>query len=479
VVYRQVDLRDQVAVAAVIAEVRSEFGPIRGLLHGAGVLADKRIEEKTGDQFDLVYATKVGGFQALMAALADDDLRLMVLFSSSTARFGRSGQVDYAMANEVLNKYAWSQRASRPNCRVVALNWGPWDGGMVTPSLKSVFAAEGVGLIPLRAGALCLLAEIRAGGPAEVVILGEGSQVPVIEPAPATVPDRSAGDEASLQAAFETRLSAEDHYYLKDHVIDGRAVVPAAVMVEWLAHAALHENPGLGFAGFEGFRVMKGIVLEGEATTLHFYTGKITPTNGHYLVPVALRCGDERAPFNARAQILLSAAPLPAPEMQLAKPAGRYPHAETIYDQLFHGPHFQGIERVEGCSEQGIAARVKSARPPREWVKSPLRGAWLSDPLALDCAFQMAILWCLQYRDAPSLPAYATSFRCYRRFPGKGVEVVLQVRSVKGASVIADIEFVDTRENRLIARMEGYECIADPKLAQAFKHKRLPERAAR
>ena len=35
----------------------------------------------------------------------------------------------------------------RPGCRVVSLNWGPWDGGMVTPALKKVFAGEGVGLI--------------------------------------------------------------------------------------------------------------------------------------------------------------------------------------------------------------------------------------------------------------------------------------------------------------------------------------------
>ena len=31
----------------------------------------------------------------------------------------------------------------------MSVNWGPWDGGMVTPALKQLFAKEGVGVIPL------------------------------------------------------------------------------------------------------------------------------------------------------------------------------------------------------------------------------------------------------------------------------------------------------------------------------------------
>ena len=76
-----------------------------------------------------------------------DELRALALFSSSTARFGRRGQVDYAVANEVLNKRARQEALRRPGCRVVALGWGPWDGGMVTPGLRRLFQAEGVELI--------------------------------------------------------------------------------------------------------------------------------------------------------------------------------------------------------------------------------------------------------------------------------------------------------------------------------------------
>jgi hypothetical protein len=269
----------------------------------------------------------------------------------------------------------------------------------------------------------------------------------------------------------------EDHFFLRDHVLNGKAVLPAAITMEWLAHAALHENPGLRFAGFDNFRVTKGIVLEADPVVLHFYTGKMTPVDGCFRVPVAVRSGGAAA-INARADILLTDAPLSAPTQILPRPTGAYPREDEIYDLLFHGEYFHAIQAVSACDNGGIVARVSTAKPPRDWMKSPLRGSWLGDPLAMDAAFQAAILWCLEHRDAPSLPTYAASFRCYKRFPADGLEVVLRVYQVVGASVIADVDFV-AADGQLIARMEGYECIVDAALATAFQHNRLPERAAR
>src|SRR5439155_23025842 len=105
----------------------------------------------------------------LLDLLAYAELKALVLFSSTTARFGRTGQAAYACANEVLNKTAQVEARRRPGCRVVSVNWGPWDGGMVTPPLRKVFEAEGVGLIPLLEGAVFLVQELNAAGrPIEV-----------------------------------------------------------------------------------------------------------------------------------------------------------------------------------------------------------------------------------------------------------------------------------------------------------------------
>ncbi len=159
VVYHSVDVRDGAAVKAAMARVARELGPIRGLVHGAGVLADRKIVDQTDDQFDLVYKTKVDGLNHLFGALEPEALALLFLFSSSTARFGRAGQVAYAAANEYLNKWAQQQAVRLKNCRVVSFNWGPWAGGMVTRALKPIFEQEGHGLIPLDAGAKLVVEE--------------------------------------------------------------------------------------------------------------------------------------------------------------------------------------------------------------------------------------------------------------------------------------------------------------------------------
>ncbi|MFI5363300.1 MAG: SDR family NAD(P)-dependent oxidoreductase, partial [Elusimicrobiota bacterium] len=162
--YRALDVRDAAAVKSLAAETVRDFGPIRGLVHGAGVLADKLIVEKTAAQADAVLDTKLAGLRHLLEALALEDLRLLLLFSSSTARYGRTGQSDYAVANEALNKAAQVLARRLPDCRVAALGWGPWDGGMVNSSLKTLFAAEGVGVIGLADGARHLVAEARSQG---------------------------------------------------------------------------------------------------------------------------------------------------------------------------------------------------------------------------------------------------------------------------------------------------------------------------
>src|SRR5207302_1046941 len=47
--YRAADVRDPAAVARAVDDGRRAFGPITGLVHGAGVLADKLVEEKTAE----------------------------------------------------------------------------------------------------------------------------------------------------------------------------------------------------------------------------------------------------------------------------------------------------------------------------------------------------------------------------------------------------------------------------------------------
>ncbi len=477
VLYRSVDVRDAGAVRTVVAELRREVGPVRGLIHGAGVLADRKIEDQTDEQFARVYSTKVDGLDNLLDAIGDDALRTLVLFSSSTARFGRNGQVAYAAANEVLNKRAQKEARERPPCRVVSVNWGPWAGGMVTPALRPLFEAEGIALIPTRAGAGYLIDELRSTTtrPVEVVILGGGGPDPDFLKTSSTEPAEEAS--STLAKVFERPLDVASTPILDSHVMDGRPVLPMALILEWLAQAAMTRNPGMVYCGVDDLRLLKGVVLrETLPETIRAMAGKAVKRDGHWVVPVELRgvFADDREVLHARGQVILGDGHPPRP-MSVEDPSlPAYPaNRREIYgDLLFHGPDLHGIVAVEGCGDAGIAATVSAAPAPSEWVVNPLRNQWLTDPLALDCAFQMMILWSIERTGSGSLPTYIGRYRQFRRaFPAEGVRVVARIIESSAHKARADVDFLDDRGDP-VARIEDYECVIDASLKAAFRRNR-------
>ena len=178
--YHSVDITDMAAVMHRCMTIRRNWGPIGGIIHGAGILADKLIKDKTDGQFARAFATKVAGLHALLAACGSDDLRFVTLFSSIAGRFGSAGQSDYAMANEALNRAAWAISNARPDCRVAAINWGPWEGGMVSSAVRDYFEARGVPIIPVDLGTAAFVRELLASpdGHPEIVFAGPQESVP-------------------------------------------------------------------------------------------------------------------------------------------------------------------------------------------------------------------------------------------------------------------------------------------------------------
>jgi NAD(P)-dependent dehydrogenase (short-subunit alcohol dehydrogenase family) len=174
--YQAVDVRDHAAFSALIESVYERHGRIDAVIHGAGVIEDKLIEDKTRDSFDRVFDTKVDAAYTLLQALRPRGLRFVALFSSTAGRFGNRGQADYAAANEVLNRIAWAMQERWPSTRVVAINWGPWAGtGMASEAINNRFIEQGILPIPVAAGSAFAAAEMGAAGAGAVeVVAGHG-----------------------------------------------------------------------------------------------------------------------------------------------------------------------------------------------------------------------------------------------------------------------------------------------------------------
>jgi acyl transferase domain-containing protein/NAD(P)-dependent dehydrogenase (short-subunit alcohol dehydrogenase family) len=172
--YSAVDVRDPAAVATLVDEVYRRHGRLDGIVHGAGVLADRLLIDKTPEEFAKVWTTKVDGARALANA-ARPDLGFLVLFGSVSGVFGNRGQADYSAANDALDTFAQTW-APRTQGRVVALDWGPWaapDGqtGMVSAELARKYARRGIELIEPANGVECLLAELATGTDTQVVYM--------------------------------------------------------------------------------------------------------------------------------------------------------------------------------------------------------------------------------------------------------------------------------------------------------------------
>jgi acyl transferase domain-containing protein len=474
VIYRSVDLRDREAVRAALRGIQREHGPVRGLIHGAGVLADRRIIDQADDQFDLVYDTKVKGLHHLFHALDPEELSFLMLFSSSTARFGRAGQVAYAAANEVLNKWAQQQATILPGCRVISYNWGPWAGGMVNDGLKALFESEGLALIAPDAGAQVVVDDLRGPGPGsvEVVALAEACAPVERKPTPESQPERR------LEPVFDRTVDLASLPVLAAHVIDSHAVLPMALMIEWLAEAAVHRNPGMVVGGLDGLRLFKGVILSDRSRQkVKVRAGRGTRNGAGFLVPVELvgNLAGGREVTHARADVVLADRAVIG-QRRLSDPV-LAPYAierDDIYETiLFHGPDLQGIVHVDGCGESAVAGWVATAPLPEAWIERPLRTSWLTEPLAIDSAFQLVVLWCRERLGANSLPTAIGSYRQFRRaFPSEGVRVVAAIKSASDTRVVADIEFLDGH-GELAARLDDYECVVDAALNLAFRRNQL------
>jgi acyl transferase domain-containing protein/NAD(P)H-dependent flavin oxidoreductase YrpB (nitropropane dioxygenase family)/NADP-dependent 3-hydroxy acid dehydrogenase YdfG len=141
--YHALDVRDEAAFGSLIDAIYERHGRLDGVVHGAGVIEDRLIRQKTRESFERVFDTKVASALTLQRKLRDD-VRFVVFFSSVSGAFGNRGQVDYAAANDALDKLA-HHLAGKLRARVVSINWGPWGQvGMVSPELEREYARRGI-----------------------------------------------------------------------------------------------------------------------------------------------------------------------------------------------------------------------------------------------------------------------------------------------------------------------------------------------
>jgi len=444
--YVAASVTDRDALGAALSEVREAWGPITGIVHGAGLIADRNIVDKSFEDWGRVFDTKVEGLRALLDVTAGDPLEMLLAFSSVAGRCGNRGQCDYAMANETLNKVlaVESRRRAAPFF-ARSLGWGPWDGGMVTPGLKKHFSDLGVPLIPLAVGAQILVDELTDTSDSLELVLGG-------EPRPEALSAPDAG--RSAPATLDVLIDRQAFPAIDDHRVKGQPVLPVALVLELFARAVEATRPDLVFSTIEELKVLRGVALEHFADEGDRFTIRITRvSNGDgATLRLELLDADGRPRYSANGIAERSA---PTPTSIPPRPGALARFEGTVYDggALFHGDAFQVIVDAPHIGETGLEAMLEGAAS-RGWAA----GDWATDPALVDGGLQLALLWtCNAEGAAAALP---TSVKSYRRFVrglvAGPLKAILTVTDRNADRSISDVVLIDA-SGHPVAELLGVE----------------------
>ena len=442
--YDACDVTNRKAVSKVFSAVVKEFGPITGIVHGAGLEESKLVADKSWQSFSNIISVKIDGWRALIDALGDgiSDLRVLCAFTSIAGRFGNGGQVDYAAANNILDA-EMCRISHHPDApRAVAIAWSGWrDVGMATRgSIETVFEQAGIETIPVETGVEIFVQEMLAGGKRRVVAAGE---LGILDDEnckrspPQKLPSDTAGalaepsrfpfiDRITEHAPYERlvadcTLSVDRYPFLEDHAIDGTPYHPGVMAMEMFAQSALLLYPMCTLQKFTEVTFGLPIKLTKEEAHIRI----VATFEDQNENTVSIKChvesdltnskgevfGEPRVHHQATVHLLKGGAEVEA-EVAFVDSPGRGKASfqpEFVYDRFFHGPRFQ----VHGGLVKGVMSNDQLGADGIALLRSQLPNSTLfaedsvlleSLPMLIEACFQNAGLVTMEVDRISSLP---------------------------------------------------------------------------
>jgi amino acid adenylation domain-containing protein/non-ribosomal peptide synthase protein (TIGR01720 family) len=142
------DVSDPEQMRRAVAQARSRFGRIHGVLHTAGVPGGGLVLSQTPEKVVAAFAPKVAGARILGDLFAGGELDFLVLCSSLVSIVGLPDRAEYSAANAFLDAFAHARTLAGEGL-TLAVNWDGWYGtGMgIDPSIgaeNGLSAEEGV-----------------------------------------------------------------------------------------------------------------------------------------------------------------------------------------------------------------------------------------------------------------------------------------------------------------------------------------------
>lgn len=421
------------------------LGPVTGLIHCAGVIRDKRIDEKTISDLRTVFNTKALGLLNTMQGLEREPLRFMVGYSSWSGRFGNVGQTDYSAANEWLNRTLTFIGRERKDLAVTSVMWPPWEDSAMAQTIpapvRKAMESQGVKFLSDEEG-LELLDGILSGGVTGEILVGGRVSL-----------------ETSTLSTSES-ISTLTHPYLEDHRLKGEPVMPLAVALDKVAQVALElcEDSVVQVTGlklYQGVVADEPVLLEGDTHAMrHEIGGSIKAT---WELTQTVEGGKKALAYRAQIESLESweeqsatfaTQPLALESLPLS--------LDQFYaERTFHGPLLHGVESVTAMDERGVKGLVRTSRPA-DWVPMSVRSAWAVDPLVVDGSFQLVAYWMWHFHKKAAFPVGFGRFVHVQPFTGDTIHCQVVSTQIGDTSFVGSIRYTDSDGN-LCAILENVE----------------------
>jgi hypothetical protein len=243
-------------------------------------------------------------------------------------------------------------------------------------------------------------------------------------------------------------------------------VLPATCAAAWVAYSCEQLYPGFKFFSLEDYRVLKGIVFDESLADEHLLDLKEISKSDEQIVFDALVWSKNkkgRQIFHYSLRVVLRRDMPPAPVLQLASgEPGEAIEGSQLYQDgtLFHGPSFQGVERVLHLSRGKLVMQVRLPH-----IEDRIQGqfpSYTANPFIYDAIVQCLLIWAQYFYQAPCLPSSLRRLDQFKPIPfGVPCRVTMEVESQTSSSVVGNIIVQDER-GEVYMRLDGLQGTISP-----------------
>lgn len=281
--YYACDVSQPQAVAALLAKIGEELGPVTAVVHGAGANKPRRAEQVSAESALHEMAPKLRGALNLLGAFEGKGLKLFCALTSIIGVTGMPGNAWYAYSNERVDQLVEDFAVANPATACFCAAFSVWDEVGMGARMGSVAKLRTMGIdpIPPRDGVDHFLALWRSQAPTTSTIVAarlagldtwerhdSGPGLPSL---------RFVQDVRRLEPGVElicrVHLHPDRDHYLQDHDYRGSLLFPTVFGMEAMAQASAKVLGSLrpfeagARVTFESLRLERPIVVNKEAGT--------------------------------------------------------------------------------------------------------------------------------------------------------------------------------------------------------------------